>query len=160
MTRPVLALALTLALAAAPSTAHALCIYKGELYARPTLAEEFHDARWVVRARVLSASDHVVEGEEPWTEYRLEVREAYKGTPPERLRFFTHRNSGGFYLDNDAGPDIGGDYLLFLNPTPSAPDIPAAARGSVSINYSCGVSRPWAEIPEGARAELVRLAAG
>src|SRR5690606_11766087 len=124
---------------------------------RPTLAEEFRDARWVVRTRVLSATDHIVEGEEPWTEYRLEVREAYKGRPPDRLRFFTLRNSGGFYLDRGTAPDIGRDYLLFLNPTPDAPDIPAAARGTVSINYSCGVSEPWAEVPEEARAELVRL---
>tara|TARA_R110002167_G_scaffold67405_12_gene190564 strand:+ start:489 stop:962 length:474 start_codon:yes stop_codon:yes gene_type:complete len=148
---------LVLVLSALASSAHALCSYEDELYARTTIAQEFQDSRWVVRAKVLTATDHVIEGEEPWAEYQLEVQSAYKGSPPDHLRFFTFRNSGGFYLDRGREYDLGGEYLLFLNPTPDAPDIPAAARGTVSVNYSCGVSGPWNRLTTASRADLVRL---
>ena len=153
----VIVLPLALALAALGSSAHALCIYKGELYAQTTLSQEFEDSGWVVKAKVLSATDHFGEGEEPWTEYQLEVQHAYKGDSSQRLRFFTFRNSGGFYLDRGQEHDIGGEYLLFLNPTPSFPDAPAAARGTVSVNYSCGVSGSWSSVSATSRTALVRL---
>jgi hypothetical protein len=146
-----------LALSAVGSSAHALCIYKGELYAQTTVSQEFQDSRWVVKAKVLSATDHFIEGEEHWTEYQLEVQHAYKGDAPPRLRFFTFRNSGGFYLDRGQEHDVGGQYLLFLNPTPRLPYVPAAASGMVSVNYSCGVSGPWTGVTAASRAELVRL---
>ena len=125
----VIVLPLALALAALGSSAHALCIYKGELYAQTTLSQE----------------------------YQLEVQHAYKGDSSQRLRFFTFRNSGGFYLDRGQEHDIGGEYLLFLNPTPSFPDAPAAARGTVSVNYSCGVSGSWSSVSATSRTALVRL---
>lgn len=150
-------LPVVLALAALGSSAHALCIYKGELYAQTTVSQEFQDSRWVVRAKVLAATNHFIEGEEPWTEYRLEVQHAYKGDPPRSVRFFTFRNSGGFYLDRGQEHDVGGEYLLFLNPTARFPHVPAAASGMVSVNYSCGVSGPWTSLTAESRAELVRL---
>lgn len=150
-------LPVVLALSALGSSAHALCIYKGELYARPSIGQEFEDSRWVVKAKVRAATDHFIEGEEPWTEYQLEVQHAYKGDPPQQLRFFTFRNSGGFYLDRDREHDVGGEYLLFLNPTASAPGIPTAASGTVSVNYSCGVSGRWSNVTPAARTELLRL---
>lgn len=150
-------LPLVLALSALGSSAHALCSYRGELYARTTVSQELRDSRWVVRAKVLSATEHFVEGEEPWTEYQLEVLHAYKGSPAARLRFFTLRNSGGFYLDRGREHDVGGEYLLFLNPTSNSPEIPAAASGTVSVNYSCGVSGPWNHVTTESRADLVRL---
>lgn len=150
-------LPLVLALSALGSSAHALCEYNGELDAWTTVRQEFQDSRWVVRARVLTATEHFIEGEEPWTEYQLEVQHAYKGSPPGRLRFFTLRNSGGFYLDRGREHDLGGEYLLFLNPTIRSPEIPAAASGTVSVNYSCGVSGPWNSVTTASRADLVRL---
>ena len=150
-------LPVVLALSALGSSAHALCIYKGELNAQTTVGREFEDSRWVVKAKVLSATAHFIEGEEPWTEYQLEVRHAYKGDPPRRLRFFTFRNSGGFYLDRGQEHDVGGEYLLFLNPTPRFPHHPAAARGTVSVNYSCGVSGPWSGVSAALGRELLRL---
>lgn len=53
------------------------------------------------------------------TVYRLQVVHRFKGDLPEQFAFSTERNSGGFYLDNDSGgPDVGGEYLLFLVPNP------------------------------------------
>jgi hypothetical protein len=144
-------------LSAFASSAHALCSYKGELYARTTVSQEFRDSRWVIKAKVLAATEHFVEGEEPWTEYQLEVQHAYKGSPPSRLRFFTLRNSGGFYLDRGREHDLGGEYLLFLNPTTNSPGIPAAASGTFSVNYSCGASGAWSSVTTASREELIRL---
>lgn len=142
-------------LAGMASPAAALCVYKGELYARTTVAQEFADARWVVRARVLSAQSDLSGDVAPWTMYRLEVVQAFKGAPARELTMFTWRNSGGFYLDRGAaGPDIGGEYLLFLNPLQAAPDQPPAARGATAANYSCGRSGLWREV---SRAEQMRL---
>jgi hypothetical protein len=150
-------LPIVIALSALGSSAHALCIYKGELYAQTTVSQEFEDSQWVVKAKVLSATDHFIEGEEPWTEYQLEVQHAFKGDPPRRLRFFTFRNSAGFFLDRGQAHDVGGEYLLFLNPTPSFPHDPAAARGTVSVNYSCGASGPWSSVSATSGMELLRL---
>jgi hypothetical protein len=108
------------------ATAEALCIYKGVNNARTTIRQEYADASWVVRARVLSATNGVVEAGKldagsPWTLYHLQVVHSYKGKPPQRIAFFTMRNSGGFYMDRPwvplpRGHDLGGEYLLFLNP--------------------------------------------
>lgn len=149
-------------LSLAPLTsAKALCVYRGDLYARTTLGQEFADARWVVKARVLSAINGG--GEEDggyWTIYRLEVVTPFKGGLPDRFTVFTERNSGGFYMDRDGGgPDVGGDYLLFLNPTNPEGGRPAAARQALSVNYSCGQSRRWAEVGSAEVAMLETLAA-
>lgn len=155
--------ALALALAAAPGSAGALCIYKGVDNARTTLSEEFTDSRWVVRARVLSATDHWSDTGESWTLYQLQVVRTYKGAPPGRLKFLTLRDSGGFYMDRPwvalpKGHDIGGEYLLFLTPWGSeAP--PGRVRGAVFVTYNCGQSRPWAEVSTADRRRLERLSA-
>jgi len=138
-------LAAAVALFALPLTpVRALCIYHGELYATTTLAQEFRDSRWVVRARVLSAATHWSDESVSWTLYRLQVLHRYKGAPPNRITLYTERNSGGFYLDRGAAPDLGGEYLLFLNPVARRRGNPPAARGATWVNYNCGRSRPWA----------------
>ena len=154
---------LVLVAAVAGSPAHGLCIYHGVDNAKTTLAQEFRDSRWVVRAKVLSARDRWLDQGDSWTTYELEVVRDYKGAPPKRLRFFTYRDSGGFYMDRPwvdlpAGHDIGGEYLLFLDPFPAQRGAPRAAKGAVFVNYTCGVSRRWAEVRQSDRRLLVRLA--
>jgi hypothetical protein len=149
------------------TSAEALCIYKGVDNARTSLRQEFADARWVVRARVLSATDGVVEAGKPdtgmsWTVYRLQVLRSYKGEPPQRIRFFTTRSSGGFYMDRPWVPlpqahDIGGEYLLFLNPIAPYRGQPRAQRGAAFVNYSCGQSRAWSEVSAASRRLLASL---
>ncbi|HYI47547.1 MAG TPA: hypothetical protein VEX35_03695 [Allosphingosinicella sp.] len=139
---------LTAALLAIPlSPVRAACSYGGVDNATTTMAQQFRDSRWVVRARVLAADNHWSDDGESWTRYSLAVVRAYKGAPPARLAFFTTRDSGAFYLDRGTMPDLGGEYLLFLNPIrPYRGQLPAA-RGAVFVNYACGQSRPWAEVP-------------
>ncbi len=143
--------------AALPCTAHALCIYKQEFSAKTTLAQEFRDSRWVVRAEVISARQWRPRDGEAGTTYRLRVVRSYKGRLPTDFVFFTERNSGGFYLDRGAEPDIGGQYLLFLVPNPRPAIGPAEARNAVWVNYSCGQSKPWAAVPATERRTLQRL---
>lgn len=147
-----------------PARADALCLYRGVDNARTTIRQEYVDALWVVRARVISANDGEFEAGSPdagmrWTLYRLHVVHAYKGRPPQRFTFFTGRNSGGFYMDRPwvplpSGHDIGGEYLLFLVPDPRRRTNPPAARLAMWVNYNCGQSKPWAEVT---RAEVRRL---
>jgi hypothetical protein len=153
-------IAASLSLIAAPS-AQALCVYQGTLYARTTLQQEFVDSPWVVRARVVSAvQGETTEEHDPWTVYRLEIVSAFKGDPPRQISVFTERNSGGFYMDRGGeGPDIGQDYLLFLQPLDMR-GRPAAARDAWRTNYSCGQSRPWREVDEAAQAQLQALTTG
>lgn len=87
--------AVTAVVVAAP-TAQSLCIYNGVDNAKTTIPQEFRDSKWVMRAKVVSAKDHFSDEEKSWTTYEIEVKHAYKGNPPKRLRFFTYRNSGGF----------------------------------------------------------------
>jgi len=146
--------------------AGALCIYNGVDNAKTTIAQEFSDSRWVVRARVLSAKDGEV-GSGPdvgtlWTVYRLEVVRAYKGQAAKRLRFYTERDSGAFYMDKawlplPAGHDIGGEYLLFLNPLRPYRGQPPARRGAAFVNYNCGQSQEWMKLPVRAKAQLERF---
>jgi hypothetical protein len=156
--------ALLMALAA---PADALCIYNGIDNARTTMRQEYADSRWVVHARVISATDGVVEAGyadagSSWTLYRLQVVHAYKGRVPQRISFFTARDSGGFYMDRSwvplpKGHDIGGEYLLFLNPIRPYPDQPMEARGATFVNYNCGQSRAWREVPIASRQSLASL---
>lgn len=138
------------------ASAEALCIYRGVDNARTSLRQEYADARWVVRARVLSATRGVVEAGMPdagmlWIVYRLQVVRSYKQEPPQQITFYTMRNSGGFYMD------IGGDYLLFLNPIPPHQGQPRAERGAAFVNYNCGQSRPWREVSAASRRLLASL---
>ena len=151
------------------ASAEALCIYRGVDNARTSVRQEYADARWVVRARVLSATNGVVEAGKPdagmhWTTYQLQVIHSYKGDPPPQIRFFTMRNSGGFYMDRPwvplpRGHDIGGEYLLFLNPIAPYQGQPRAARGASFVNYNCGQSRPWTEVSAASRRLLISLSA-
>ena len=149
----------------ASTKASALCIYHGKDNAQTTLAEEFKDAAFVVKAKVLSARDYRADGQENWTSYRVEVEHIYKGYPAKRLKFFTYRDSGGFYMDRPwvrlpAGHDIGASYLLFLNPIQPRADYPRAAIGAVFVNYSCGRSGPWAGVSSDDRKTLITLEDG
>lgn len=143
--------ALAPALAFAPlSQAKALCIYKGDLYAKTTMAQEYADSHWVVRARVTSETNswtdaRIDDDEAPWTTYRIEVLEAFKGGPPHTMTVFTWNDSGGFYLGpkNGAPRDPYEEYLLFLNPTGRFTDAPPEAAGTAMVNYNCGQSKPW-----------------
>lgn len=159
--KSVLSLAVFAALglsALAASPARALCIYNGEFNVKTTFEQEFADSRWVVRAKVIGVDTHWSDGGEPWVLYRLEITESLKGEAPRRLDFFTTRDSGGFYLDEDdrSFDDSTNDWLLFLNP--SAQDL--APPGAVFVNYSCGRSARWGELSEADRATVRRLAAG
>ena len=151
-----------LSIVCASQQARALCTYNGVDNAKTTIAQEFADSEWVVRAKVLDAKDHFSDEDDSWTLYRIEVIHTYKGHPSKQLRFFTFRDSGGFYMDRPwvqlpAGHDIGGEYLLFLNPVPRSAGLPGAADGSVFVNYSCGVSGSWTKVPDGSRGELNEL---
>lgn len=142
------------------TSAQALCIYRGDLNARTTLAQEFADSDRVVKARVISATNGGGEADGGyWTLYRLETVRPFKGAMPDRFDLYTERNSGGFYLDRDGGgPDVGGDYLLFLTPLEPS-NRPEAARRAFRVNYSCGQSRRWAEVEAAETLTLELLAA-
>ena len=167
--RPWPHLALVALLLTPAASAEALCIHKGVNHARASIRQEYADSSWIVRARVLSASNGVVEAGKPdagmpWTLYRLQVVRSYKGKPPERIAFFTMRNSGGFYMDRPwvplpRGHDIGGEYLLFLDPIASYRGQPRAERGATFVNYNCGQSRPWREVSASSRRLLASLSA-
>lgn len=142
------------------NNAHAACIYNGALYAQTTVAQEFRDARWVVRAKVLSSRNWVGRNERGTT-YTMRLVRSFKGRIPAQFTVSTERNSGGFYLDNSQGrPDVAGDYLLFLKPNPHPVSYPQSARRSAWINYSCGQSTTWQKVTANQIRELVTLASG
>jgi len=143
------------------SPASALCIYGGVDNAKTTVAQELRDSKWVVRARIVSADYHWSDEGESWTLYRLRVVETYKGRIQPRFAVFTERNSGGFYMDGDGGvPDLDRDYLLFLVPDPWPKNRPPAAKGALSINYSCGQSKPWSEVSSLEKRALAMVSGG
>jgi hypothetical protein len=137
------------------SGAHALCVYRGKLYAKTTLEQEFRDALFVVRGDVLSsrkisiASPDVGEG----IIYRIKVDRFFKGRSPRVVNFFTPLDSGGFY------PEVGVKFLLFLDPISSS-EWALDARGATVVNYNCGQSRAWASVPTEKRRRLRTLSAG
>ena len=138
--------------------AQAVCVYHGVYYAKPTLGQEYHDSKWVVRARVVSARYHYSEADDDsWVIYRIEVLQRFKQTPLTHLMFFTFRNSGGFYLDDGMSHHVGGDYLLFLNSNERSNNEPTALKGTVSVNYSCGQSREWQKVSASDLEALTRL---
>jgi hypothetical protein len=147
---------LVLAGVGSSNSAMALCSHNGVLYAKTTLAQEFREANWVARVRVVSAASW--QSRDGWgTTYRLMRVRSYKGELQESFNFSTERNSGGFYLDKGANPDIGGEYLMFLVPYPRKTNGPPAVRKSLWVNYACGQSRAWSEVPETERRQLVGL---
>lgn len=156
MRTPLIAFA-TLLVALMASEAKAVCIYNGKLYAKTTVAQEFRDSRWVVRAKVLKAHDHYSDNGDSFTTYDLLVEQSFKGALPRHVRFFTMRDSGGFYLDNGSSHDIGGEYLLFLNSNRRQMIDPTAIQGTVSVNYSCGQSKAWHEVGQPEIRELAGL---
>jgi len=66
-------------------TANGLCIYKGKLYAKTTLAQEFKDSQWVVLVRVISASSAWPDNGDGWTLYKVETVQTFKGDPPRNI---------------------------------------------------------------------------
>ncbi len=138
-------------------SAHALCIYHGKMYAKTTVAQEFADSQWVVRVKVVAADDHWSDEDDSWTIYHLQVLTAYKGKPPARIEMFTYRDSGGFYLDKGLANNLGGEYLLFLDPISHEDSAPASAENATEVNYSCGQSKAWNALTGSERQELLRL---
>lgn len=136
---------------------NALCIYKGQMYAKTTLLQEFHDARWVVRAKVVAADNHWSDEDESWTLYHLQVITAFKGRPESRIELFTYRDSGGFYLDKGMNADLGGEYLLFLDPISNQEKVPTVAQNATEVNYACGQSMAWNEVNNADKEHLTNL---
>jgi hypothetical protein len=128
------------------SSAYALCIYHGEMNAKTTVAQEFADSQWVVRMKLIAADDHWSMEEDSWTIYHLQVLTAFKGEPPTSLEMFTYRDSGGFFLDKGVFNDLGGEYLLFLDPISHKQSVPAAALNATEVNYSCDQSKTWVSV--------------
>jgi hypothetical protein len=146
------------------SQANALCIYNGEISAKTTVAQEYADAHWVVRARLVSVSNHYPDEtvndptDEPWVLYTITVEETFKGRPSPELKLYSERNSGGFYLERPStGAHPGDEFLLFLNPIDQVERRPDAAAGSTMVNYSCGQSKPWGEVTAQERQALATL---
>lgn len=144
---------------AAPAAA--FCEYRGQLYAETTVQQEFADAQWVMRGRLVSVIDFLEEPYFPGTLYRLEVLQAFKGRPQRYIDLYTHRSSGGFYVHGRPDEPIGAEWLLFLNPGRwDSREDPLAARGATWVNYNCGQSRLWSQVPTADRNLLRRLARG
>ena len=136
----------------------ALCIYHGVDNAKTSIAQEFRDSDWGVRAHVVSADYHWSDTGESWTLYQLRIVKAYKGKLSTRFALFTERNSGGFYMDNDGGtPDVDRDYLLFLTPRSFSTVGASATKGALRVNYSCGQSKVWSDVTADEAAELSQL---
>jgi len=138
------------------SEAFSLCIYNGELYAKTTLEQEFRDARFVIRGEVLSTEE--IHDPNLGVVYHVGVEQTFKGKPAADVVDYSERNSGGFYLD------AGTEFLLFLNPIdPSDAVIDLGhswarrAPDAMMVNYSCGQSRPWSEVPPDDRKLLKAL---
>lgn len=143
------------ALSAPPG--RALCIYHGQMYAKTTVSQEFADSEWVVRVKVTSADDHWSDEGDSWTIYHLKVVTILKGRPTSSIAMFTYRDSGGFYLDKGVHHDLGGDYLLFLDPISRSDSAPPTPRDAMEVNYSCGQSTIWSSVNPAERQHLSQL---
>lgn len=144
------------ALLTSTTPAHALCVYDDKMYAKTTLAQEFRDSKWVVKAKVEAADYHWANYGPSWTIYSIRVLTRFKGPAVRNLRLFTFRDSGGFYLDKGTDPDLDSDYLLFLDPPMQT--LPRRVKNVVQVNYACGQSKPWSEVTASDQRELTRLA--
>jgi hypothetical protein len=136
-------------------SASALCIYNNKLYAKTTLAQEFRDARLVIRGRVVS--DRRLPGDDSKDtddvgQSGITPIQVFKGKAPPQINYYTYYNSGGFYLDE------GKEYLLFLNPV-AAGRYGEGLPAGVEINYSCGQSKAWSEVSSPDFAKLKTLSA-
>jgi hypothetical protein len=140
-----------------PTAAQAFCEYRGQLYAKTSLAQEFRDSRWVVRARVTRERVYQDCADCPGRLYDLETVTAYKGDLPRNFTFYTPQNSGGFYLHQGKAA-IGSEWLLFLNAGRWGISDPTAARGAARVNYNCGQSAEWRTIDTPERTRLSRFA--
>jgi len=134
------------ALLGSASGAFALCMYNGKLYAKTTLEQEFRDASLVVKGEVISSED--IHDPNLGVLYHVRVEQTLKGKSAAVLVDYSERSSGGFYLD------AGTEYLLFLNPIDPADAVEdlgqnwaTKAPGAMMVNYSCGQSRSWNEVP-------------
>ena len=145
----------TLAAAGAAGQAQALCIYRGELYAKSTITGEFRESSMVIRGTVLE--NHrifPIDEDDPDLEYlviaRVRVERTFKGQAPREILLMSEQNSGGFYVDE------GRSYLLFLH-RPARPGWTRGYRPDQTafvaryprprfINYSCGQSMLWSEL--------------
>ena len=141
---------------ACSASAHALCIYGGDLYAKTTIEQEFHDSSIVIKGTVLSEKDVLLrstkeEGGEPGVVYRIRVDHAFKGMPAKVIEDFSERDSGGFYLD------AGTQYLLFLNRMADDDRAKGVAPGALRVNYNCGQSQPWSGLKADTEELLARL---
>jgi len=136
--------------------AHALCIYDGKMYAKTSLAQEFRDAKWVVKAKVEAGDYHWANYGPSWTIYTVRVLTRFKGPQVATFRLFTYRDSGGFYLDKGGDPDLDVDYLLFLDPATQT--LPHSVTNVVQVNYACGQSKRWSDLTPADRGAIVRLA--
>jgi hypothetical protein len=143
---------------ASASSANALCVYKGDLYAKTTIEQEFQDSKFVVLGTVLSSREIPIPDNDLNAEsgviYRIRINQVFKGRAPSVIANYSERNSGGFYLD------VGTQYLLFLNPMTVDDGAKQVAPGALRVNYSCGQSRPWREIAAEAKKRLATLSMG
>jgi len=137
--------------------AAALCSYHGQDNAKTTVAQEFADSDWVIHVKVIAADDHWSDEDGSWTLYHLQVMTAFKGKPPAPIEMLTYRDSGGFIWTRATFPDLGGEYLLFLDPIGHPDSVSAAARNATEVNYSCGQSKPWSSVNEKDRQRLIKL---
>jgi hypothetical protein len=85
------------------------------------------------------------------TLYGLKVLQVFKGVPAQRVNVFMPHDSGAFYIDIDK------DYLLFLNRLPRDNSGPAAALGAFTVEYACGQSKPWSDVPPEALKQLHQI---
>ena len=129
-----------------PVRAVAVCMYHDKLYAKTTLAQEFRDSDLVVRGEVISNEE--VHDPELGVLYHVKVKRTFKGNPTAVLVDYSERDSGAFYLD------VGTEFLLFLNPIDPSDAVMYLGRnwatrapGAMMVNYSCGQSQPWSEVP-------------
>ena len=120
----------------------------------PHSGEEYRDSSVLARGEALSSQDLSAPNPDGDTGvlYRVRIDQSFKGKPSKVITYYSARNSSGFYLD------VGNQYLLFLNPPPSAGWI-TDAPGAMIVNYNCGQSRKWDEVPAGDRRSLNALAA-
>jgi hypothetical protein len=145
------AVSLTGSLGLLPSAAQALCSYGGELYAKTTLSQEFRDSNLVVRGQVVSEHNwHHPGAFGDWgTLYRVKVLRTLKGSELKEIRYYSERNSGGFYLDR------GKVYLLFLDVARHREAW--EPQGAYDVNYSCGQSQEWSRLSANDIAQLTRF---
>ena len=168
------------------SPAGAFCSYDGVDYAKTTVPQEFRDSQYVAEVQVLSGVAAYADQPDRhfrrrWGEegnvalFRLRPVRTYKGMQSATIRFFSPRNSGGFYFERgwrrlapagtpasfyvgrDYATDLGGRYLVFLNPIAPHKHMGTAERGATFVNYVCGQSKPWRQVSASERRLLARL---